>query len=58
MAMKEIGIKKIAFSQKDGTIAEVRTRDIDSDTIEFSSGFRQLERDIVTLDIDHALSVS
>ena len=56
--MKEIGIKKIAFSQKDGTIAEVRTRDIDSDTIEFSSGFRQLERDIVTLDIDHALSVS
>lgn len=58
MAMKDIGIKKVAFSQKDGTITEVRTKDIDSDTIEFSSGYRQLERDIITLDTSHALSVS
>lgn len=47
VAMKEIGIKKVAFSQKDGTIAEVRTKDIDSNKIEFSSGFRQFERTIL-----------
>jgi len=51
MAIKKIGIKKIAFSQKDGTIAEMRTKDINLDNIEFSSGFRQLERDILELGI-------
>lgn len=49
MAIKDIGIKKIAFSRRDGSIAEIRTRDIDIDDIEFSSGFRQLERDILEL---------
>ena len=47
MAIKKLGIKKIAFSQKDGTIAELRTKDINVEDINFSSGFRQLERDIL-----------
>jgi hypothetical protein len=51
MALKEIGIKKIAFSQNNGTIAEIRTKDLNLDNIDFSSGFRQLERDILELGI-------
>lgn len=44
LALKELGIKKIAYSRNDGSITQVRTRDIDIDSTEFSSGFRKFER--------------
>jgi hypothetical protein len=44
MAIRELGIKKVAYSTKDRDIVEVRPRDIDIDTIRYSSGYYQDKR--------------